>query len=81
MDRFWSTNTGEPQQNSGGRVGYMADWRQEYKIQSVILHEHIYATQQVIALFKSVLHHSLIKNVKSAGLIVSSKEIKVVFFH
>ena len=36
--------------------------------------------QQVIELFKYMLHHSLIEHVKSAGLIVSSKEIKFAFF-
>ena len=48
---------------------------------SVVLDESLYLTQQVIDLFKTVSHHSLIEYVKSSGLIVQGKEIKVAVFN
>ena len=59
----------------------MAETIQVAKICSVLLDEHLSAIQQVIALFKAVLHHSLIENVNSACLAVQSKEIKVAVFN
>ena len=58
----------------------MTDTRQVDNICSVILDKSISATQQVTTLFKSVLHHILIGNVKNADLIVQRKELKVEVF-
>ena len=81
MDKFWFTNTGYPRPNTSGRAGYMAESRQVAKISSIILDKSISKTEQVLARFKSVSHHSLIENVKNASLIVPSKEIKVSVVH
>ena len=59
----------------------MADTRQVSKLCSVILDESLSATQQFLALFKYVSHHGLIEQIKIAGLIVQSKEIKVAVFN
>ena len=80
MDAFWFTNAGYPPKNASGRAGDMEESIQVDKIISVILDEYISATKQVQPLFKSVPQLSLIKHVKSAGLIVPKKEIKVVVF-
>ena len=58
----------------------MTETRQVANICSVILDKSISATQQVTTLFKSVLHHILIGNVKIADLIVQRKELKVEVF-
>ena len=79
--KFRFINTGEPQPNASGMSGYMEYSIQVAKICSVILDESISSSQQVLSVFKSVLHHSLIKNIKSAGLIFPSKEINFVVFH
>ena len=81
MDEFWFTTTGETQPNVSGRAGGTEESRQVAKISSVILYKSISKTQQVLALLKSMSHHSLIENVKSAGLIVPRKEIEVTVFH
>ena len=59
----------------------MADTRQVANICSVMLYESLSETQQVLGLFKAVSHHSIIEHIKSAGLIVQSKEIKVAVFN
>ena len=59
----------------------MADTIQVANMCSVILDESLSTTKQVITLFKAVSHHSLVEHVKSAGLIVQSKEIKVAVFN
>ena len=59
----------------------MAETRKVANICSVNLDESLSATQQVLALFKAVLHHSIIEHVNSAGLIVQNKEIKVAVFN
>ena len=59
----------------------MAETRQVANVCSVILDESLSATLQVLALFKAVSHHNCIEYVKSAGLIVQSKEIKVAVFN
>ena len=59
----------------------MTDTRQVTYICSLILDESLSATQQVIALFKTVSHNSLIEHGKSAGFIVQSKERRVSVFN
>ena len=56
----------------------MVESIQVANIHSVILDKSILKTQQVIALFKALSHCSIIKHVKSAGLIVPRKEIEVL---
>ena len=73
MNAFHFNKNGEPQPNESGIAGDMADTRQVANIFSVILDEPLSEAQKVIALFKAVLHHSLIEHVKSAVLIVQSK--------
>ena len=81
MDAFRFTNNGKPLQSSSGRAGDMVESREVAKIHSVILDEYISVTQQVLSVFKYVSHCSIIKHVKSAGLIVQTKQIKVAIFH
>ena len=59
----------------------MAETRQIATICSVFKDEYLSATKQVLSLFKSASHNSLIEHVNSAGLIVQSKEIKVAIFN
>ena len=59
----------------------MVETIQVANIFSIILDESLSTTQQVLAVFKAELHHSFIEHVKSTGLIVQSKEIKVAVFN
>ena len=59
----------------------MAETRQVANIGSVILDQSLSAIQQVLALFKDVLHTSLIEHFKGECLIVQVKEIKLVGFN
>ena len=59
----------------------MSDTRQVANICSNILDEYLSATQLVLSHFNLFLRHSLIEHVKSAGLIVQIKEIKVAVFN
>ena len=77
MNAFRFNKNGETRPNESGRAGDMAETRQVANMCSVILDESLSATQNVLALFKAVLHHSLVEHVKSAGLIFLNKEIKV----
>ena len=73
MNAFHFNKNGEPWQNGNGREGNMEETRQVSNNFPVILDEYLSATQQVLALFKSILHNSLIEHVKMAGLIVQNK--------
>ena len=44
-------------------------------------YESLYERQQFLAHFKAVSRHSLIEHVKSAGLVIQIKEIKVAVFN
>ena len=81
MNAFHFNKNGEPRPNESGRAGDMEETRQVANICSVILDESLSATQQVLSLFKNLLHDSLIEHVKSAGLIVQIKKIKVAVFN
>ena len=81
MNAFNFNKNGEPRPNESGRSGDMSEMRQVANICSVILDESLSTKQKVLTLFKAVWHHSLVEYVKSAGLIVQSKEIKVVVFN
>ena len=77
MNAFHFNKNGKPRPNESGRSGDMEETRHVANIFFIILDEYLSITQQVIALFKAVLHHSLVEHVKSAGLIFLNKEIKV----
>ena len=81
MNEFHFNKNGELQANESGREGDMVETRQVAHICSVILDESISATQQVLAIFKYVLHNSLIDYFNSEALIVQIKEIKVAVFN
>ena len=73
MDAFWFRNTVEPWPNTSFREGDMEESIQVVKIFPFILDQYIFATQQVLPLFKAVSHPSLIKKNKSVGLIFPSQ--------
>ena len=81
MNAFHFNKNEEPQRNESGRAREMEDTIQVANISPLISDEYISATQQVLDIFKPVLHHSLIEHVKSEGLIVQIKEIKVAVFN
>ena len=59
----------------------MVETRQVAYILPIILYEYLSTTQKFLSLFKAVSHHSIIEHVKSAGLIVQIKEIKISAIH
>ena len=62
MNAFHLNKNGEPLPNESGRAGDIEYTRHVADIFFAVLYESISATQQVIAIFKAVSHHSLILN-------------------
>ena len=81
MNAFHLNKNGEPLPNESGRAGDIEYTRHVADIFFAILYESISATQQVIAIFKAVLRHSLIEHIRKIVFIIQNIEIKVLVFN